>query len=110
MRAVLEITPAEKDCQLDVNDNYQSFMGEKTIERTAMGALKLQQYKGTTPLSFVRCDAPKTIYFNGRAENEQGLPRVNVAAGQPVTIRSSAAAELLPKECSTFAGQATPIE
>ncbi len=92
MRAVLEITPAEKDCALDVNDNFQSFMGEKTIEKTAMGALKLTAYKGSAPMSFVRCDAPKTIYFNGKAENEQGLPRVNVAADQAITIRSSAAA------------------
>ena len=104
MRAALEITAAEKDCQLDLNDNYQSFLGEKTIEKTSMGSMKLQAYKGAAPMSFVRCDAAKTIYFDGKAEDEQGRPRVNVVADKMVTIRSTADPKQLPQGCA-FTGE-----
>ena len=103
MRAALEITAAEKDCLLEVNDNYQSFLGDKTIEKTSMGTLKLAAYKGASPMSFVRCDALKTIYFDGKAEDEQGRPRVNVVADKAVTIRSTADPKQLPQGC-TFTG------
>lgn len=100
MRAALEITAAEKDCLLEVNDNYQSFMGDKTIEKTSMGTLKMTAFKGAKPMSFVRCDALKTIYFDGKAEDEQGRPRVNVVADKPVTIRSTADPKQLPQGCT----------
>lgn len=99
MRAALEIAAAEKDCILELNDNYQSFLGEKTIEKTSMGSLKLSAYKGAAPMSFVRCDAAKTIYFDGKAEDEEGRPRVNVVADKMVTIRSTADPKQLPQGC-----------
>lgn len=104
MRAALEINAAEKDCLLELNDNYQSFLGEKTIEKTSMGSMKLQAFKGASPMSFVRCDAAKTIYFDGKAEDDQGRPRVNVVADKLVTIRSTADPKQLPQGC-VFTGE-----
>lgn len=95
MRAALEISAAEKDCLLEVNDNYQSFLGDKTIEKTGMGSLKMAASKETKAFSFVRCETLGGVEIDGKTEK-----KVSIAADKPTPIRAVADAKMLPQGCS----------
>lgn len=94
MRAALELAAAEKDCLLEVNDNYQSFLGDKTIEKTAMGSLKLTPSKASAPWSFVRCEQLGGVEIDGKTEK-----KVDVAADKTFPIRAVADPKMLPQGC-----------
>lgn len=101
MRASLLVTAAETGCQLEVLDNYQSFVGEKVIENTAMGTVKLAAYTGSAPLSFTRCTASRTVWMDGKADDASGRPLVNVTADKPFKARSVVEMTQMPKECTS---------
>ena len=100
MRASLLVTAADSGCQLEVLDNYQSFVGEKVIENTALGTVKLAAHKGTAPLSFTRCTASRTVWMDGKADDASGRPLVNVTADKPFKARSVVQVTQMPKECT----------
>lgn len=100
MRASLLVTAAETGCQLEVLDNFQSFVGDKVIENTALGSLKMTAYKGTAPLSFIRCTASRTVWMDGKADDASGRPLVNVTADKPFKARSVVESTQMPKECA----------
>lgn len=106
MRASLLVTAADSGCQLDVLDNYQSFVGEKVIENTAMGSVKLVPHKGTAALSFTRCTASRTVWMDGKADDASGRPLVNVTADKPFKARSVVEASQMPKECTSSYAEA----
>lgn len=103
MRAAIHIAPAEKGCVLEVTDNFQSFLGDKTIEKTSpIGSLKLVPAPAGTVYSFVRCDVQRGITFDGKSD-EGGRPVV-LKAGAPTKVRAVAAKNAFPEGCDTFEG------
>lgn len=100
MRAALRVEPEETGCGIQVTDNYQSFVGDKVIENSSLGLLHLVPLPGTQVMSFVRCDVPKGIYFDGKAD-DNGRP-ITVAKGKSVAIKSEADKTAFPKECTAY--------
>ncbi len=105
MRASIQIAPSETGCQLDVTDNFQTFLGEKVIEKTSpIGTLKLVPAPSGPIYSFVRCEVQRGIFFDGKAD-EGGRPVV-LTANKPTQIRAVAAKEWLkdavPAGCESF--------
>lgn len=103
MRAAIHIAPAEKGCVLEVTDNFQTFLGDKVIEKTSpIGTLKLVPAPAGPVYSFVRCDVQRGISFDGKTD-EGGRPVV-LKAGAPTKVRAVAAKNAFPEGCDTFEG------
>lgn len=102
MRASIHVEPAETGCVLAITDNFQTFLGDKVIEKTsAIGTLKLVPAKADEVLSFVRCEVQKGVTFDGKAADDNGRP-VQLKPGTPVKVGAIAARNALPAECSNF--------
>lgn len=102
MRASIHVEPAETGCMLAITDNFQTFLGDKVIEKTsAIGTLKLVPAKGGETLSFVRCEVQKGVTFDGKAADENGRP-VQLVPGTPVKMGAIAAKSAFPPECANF--------
>lgn len=96
MRSVVTITPEETGCVLFVSDETITYVGDKDIRKTMLGSLKLAPAAAGAQYSFIRCTAPKTVYFDGKAD-EGGAP-VHLAAGKTVMAKVTREKKDLP-EC-----------
>ncbi len=102
MRAAVRISPAETGCVLSVVDNFQTFVGEKVIEKTSpIGTLKLVPAPATPVLSFTRCTGMKAVYFDGKADDDGGP--VTIAAGKAVPVKAEGDPALIPAGCTPSA-------
>ena len=103
MRSVVHVSPGDEACTLDVTDDYQSYVGDKVVENSQLGLLHMVPAESGKVYSFVRCEGQKGVWFNGKAQDDNGQP-LKLATHTPIPITAEAARDVFPKDaaCTAF--------
>jgi hypothetical protein len=94
MRSAVNLSPDEVGCVLDASDETITYLGDKDLRNTLLGPLKLVPAPAGAQYSFVRCTAPKSVYFDGKAD-EGGSP-VHLTPGKAVMAKVTREKKDLP--------------